>query len=344
MRYFIHRIKYLLKNVMAYILYYTGLLFIIKGYKLKNKTVVLTYHRIVPFSERKNSFSHSAIMVDNINFDRHIEFLKKHFKIINSSDLIYGLNHKNGFADSSCLITFDDGWNDNFDYAFPILKSHNVSALVFPATNYIDTNKLFWQEAMGHGFFQLLSNNSKAAAKLLIDHKIDNLKHVPREIQLDTIRKYVRELKTLPYIEINLILRQLKDILCNINYGKIDTYINWLKISEMHSAGIEFGSHGCSHKILTRLDDNIITEELTHSKQLLAKCISTEIQSFAYPNGNNNERIGKLVKESGYTTGFGTQFGYVSYNDNPFDLKRINIYDAISTNNPVLLSTILGIF
>ena len=160
MTYLLHKLKYFIKNTIAYLLYYSGILFIIKKYKLNNKSIVLTYHRILPYLDRNKSFSHSAIIVDTQVFEKQIKFLTKNFNIISCNDFSNKLIHNNNFRSSSCLITFDDGWQDNYRNAYPILKKYNVPALIFPATDYINSNKLFWQEAMGHGFYQLFNINT----------------------------------------------------------------------------------------------------------------------------------------------------------------------------------------
>ena len=70
------------KKVISYILYHTGILGYIVKQKYSYKTLILTYHRILPYADRHLSFSHEAIMVDPVNFDMHLTILKKYFEII----------------------------------------------------------------------------------------------------------------------------------------------------------------------------------------------------------------------------------------------------------------------
>jgi len=339
----IYRLKFLIKYSLAAGLYYSGLLSLIKYIKFKNRAIVLTYHRVLPYSVRDGSFSHSAIMVDNGNFERQIKFLKRHFKLLNTADFLAAFREHRPFTDSGCLITFDDGWRDNYEYAFPILKSHGVSALIFPATDYIGSGKLFWQEAMGHGFYQLLAGGNNQADEFLQQHDLLWLRQQEEAVKLDRIRQYVRELKSCSYEELDGIMQRMQDILGSIDYGEIDRYLDWQQIREMHEHGIEFGSHACSHRILTRLDRETASTELQQSKQSLQDATGVEIKTIAYPNGDYDNDLGKLTRQAGYEIGFGTRFGQVSHEDNPFDIQRININDMTSRNNPIMLATILGI-
>lgn len=53
------------------------------------------------------------------------------------------------FPPRSCLITFDDGWKDNYTYAYPVLKRHHIPALIFLTTDFIGTSRAFWHEQLG---------------------------------------------------------------------------------------------------------------------------------------------------------------------------------------------------
>lgn len=340
----IHKLKYFIKITIAYVLYYSGILFLIKKIKFNNKAIVLTYHRILPYKDRYKSFSHNAIMVDTENFNRQIHFLKNNFNILSYEDFSNSLTQQKSFVNSSCLITFDDGWHDNYVNAFPILKKHDIPALIFPATNYIETNDLFWQEAMGHGFYQLFKLNDDKAKKYLDNHDLLSLENETEDTILDNIRTYVRELKSLNYAEIDAIFDQLNNILGHIKFGDIDCYLNWNEITTMSNSKIDFGSHACSHKILTRLNDQELFDELRLSKEILTKSINSEISSIAYPNGDFDERLEKYTNSAGYKVGFGTQFGAVSPYDNLLNIKRININDMCSSNLPLFMTTLLGIF
>lgn len=344
MKKYIYKIKRLVKQVLAYSLYYSGVLLLIKNIALKNKIIILTYHRVLPYSARSQSFSHAAIMVDPGRFDWQLSFIKRHFNIINSTKLINIFENNFQPQSSSCLITFDDGWEDNYIYAFPLLRKHSLTALIFTATDYIDSKELFWQEAMGHGIRQLIDLNSNDSKKFLIKHNLQYLTHVRNDKRTDLIRDYVRKLKSMTYAELDEILRDITAILGDIDYADVDTFMSSSQLKEMHKTGIEFGSHACSHKILTRLDNQIVKNELSQSKRFLHDMLTDEIDTIAYPNGDYNSHLGELTQAAGYRIGFGTNHGYVSLSDDKFNLKRININDTTATNRPIMLATILGIF
>jgi len=337
--------KFQIKNALAFLLYYTGILFLLKRFRLKNKAVVLMYHRILPNLDRAKSFSQSTIMVDPIRFERQIAFLTKHFSLVDVGTFARHFCESIPFASATCLITFDDAWQDNYQYAFPILQKYRAPALIFVPINYIETGKLFWQESMGHGFYQLLQTTNPNSAAFLHQQGLKHCFNLSEQEKIHCIIEKVRACKPLPYEEIDNIIRQQKTILGeSIDYGQVDTYLDWAHMQQMQNGGIAFGSHACSHRVLTRLSTQEVTRELSESKQKISSALGVAPIAIAYPNGDNNDEVRKVAASTGYQIGFGTEYGLVSHNDNRFNVKRINMNDRTVSSNPLLLMAILGLF
>ena len=111
---------------------------------------ILMYHRVVPKDEQ-GRWVQAGMVVDPDTLDLHIRYLRKHFQIISLSDLA---ELQLGPARKShemrlCVLTFDDGWSDFYEYAYPILKMHEAPATVFLPTDFIGTNRWFWTDHLG---------------------------------------------------------------------------------------------------------------------------------------------------------------------------------------------------
>lgn len=337
--------KFQINNALAFLLYYTGILFLLKHFRLKHKAVVLMYHRILPSSDRAESFSQNTIMVDPIRFKRQITFLTKHFSLVDVRTFAQHCCESIPFPNATCLITFDDAWQDNYQYAFPILQKYRAPALIFVPINYIETGKLFWQEAMGHGFYQLLKSTNPHSAVFLHQQGLAQCKGLPEPQSTQRIIEKVRANKVLPYEEIDSIIRQQTTILGeSIDCGQVDSYLDWARMQQMQNGGIAFGSHACSHRVLTRLSTQEVTKELSESKQKISIALGVAPIAMAYPDGDNNDAVRAIAASIGYKIGFGTEYGLVSHNDNRFNLKRINMNDRTANSNPLLLMAILGLF
>lgn len=75
-------------------------------------------------------------------------------------------------------------------------------------------------------------------------------------------------------------------------------YLSWEQLEKLRAEGIEVGSHSLWHPYLTR--SKKARAEIFESKKILEEKFGAEIQVFAYPFGDFNDEIEKLVKEAGY--------------------------------------------
>ena len=142
--------NYAIKVAVSYGLYYTGLLQLWQRVIMRRKAVVLMYHRVLTDEERQLTGSHPAIVIDRETFASHMALLKRRFSVLSLEEFARHIEQKIPFPDSSCLITFDDGWRDNVTNALPILQRHGLPALIFLPVNYIGCRRLFWPEALTH--------------------------------------------------------------------------------------------------------------------------------------------------------------------------------------------------
>ena len=107
----------------------------------KSQVAILMYHRVAPKEDDWSLAPHSPE-----SFETHIRHLCRNYEIISLDELIPHLNNGNWFPERAVAITFDDGYKDNYQYAYPILKKHKVPATVFLATSHISQGGLFWTD------------------------------------------------------------------------------------------------------------------------------------------------------------------------------------------------------
>jgi len=343
----IHRIKFLIKNIIAFSLFYSGILFLLQKYVCKNKYCVLTYHRVLPDSEKRTSYSNDGIIIRPETFDKHLKFLSKYFHPLSIDDFYNTISckkiktHKN----TPCLITFDDGWVDNYIYAAPLLKKNSLPATIFLPTMFINKNNLFWQEKIARAISNLLATSSDEANELIYKYELENLTNSQVEIQRLNILKHVNGIKSWPYSEIDELYKSITNIIGDSFLNShIDKYMNWNQINELSNSNITFGSHAHTHKVLTRLNKDEINDEIISSSQLISASLNKTVKYIAYPNGDSDKKVQDIAKSSGHLLGFGTVPGLVTSKDNLYDIKRINMHENKVPNVPLLFMTILGLY
>ncbi|MDD4894964.1 MAG: GNAT family N-acetyltransferase, partial [Candidatus Omnitrophica bacterium] len=135
--------KKLIKWLVALGFYYTGLFYLyrkaIKPRLIRNNLVILRYHRILS-DGKKDGIN---ISVNKGSFENQIEYIGKHFKVLDTGNIIERLKRGERFTEPTLAITFDDGYKNNYTYAYPILRRYSIPATIFLTANYINENKTF---------------------------------------------------------------------------------------------------------------------------------------------------------------------------------------------------------
>ncbi|MFA5144097.1 MAG: polysaccharide deacetylase family protein [Candidatus Omnitrophota bacterium] len=102
---------------------------------------ILTYHRF--------GYEKDTLFVTPDNFSKQMDYLKsKRYSVISLSELAEGIKNNKKFPHNTVVITIDDGYKDNFIYAYPILKKHNFPATIFIISSHVENKKDFmnWQD------------------------------------------------------------------------------------------------------------------------------------------------------------------------------------------------------
>lgn len=129
----------LYKIVHLVSLFYHFFNIIIHKYFIRKKVTVLVYHRICSFPEEEN-FEYLA--VDPSEFMKQMEYLYNHgITVLTVAQLLDLIDAGVEFSGNAVCITFDDGYENNYTYAFPVLQKFGFNVSIYLAAKYINTNK-----------------------------------------------------------------------------------------------------------------------------------------------------------------------------------------------------------
>lgn len=347
------RLKYTIKVVVSHLLYGMGLLQLWQAVALKRRAVVLMYHRVLTPAEMRSSGSHPSIMVECETFAKQMELVKRRFKVLSIEEFTRRIEHKIPFDNSSCLITFDDGWKDNYTHALPILKANGIPAVVFLPVNYIGERRHFWHEALVQLFVLAVRTARKdparaerlreAVAQTGCEAIFDVPDEDPRSPIIAVISNNRKEL--LPSA-IDAVLSGLSREL-GVDDGDlegIDRFMDWDEVRAMAQAGIEFGGHGAEHRLLSHMPIEEAREDIQRSKEVIDRQVKVATPTFSYPRGYWTPQVAELVKASGFRLAFLAKGGSVGCQDDPYTLRRINIGQAGTESMPMFLARVVGLF
>jgi len=111
--------------------------------KVAYSAVILIYHRVINIETDRQ-----LLAVKKENFIRQIKWLKQNYNIISLQELAAFISKSKSLPQRSIVITFDDGYFDNFSEAMPILEAMNVFATFFISTNNINSTCEFWWDSL----------------------------------------------------------------------------------------------------------------------------------------------------------------------------------------------------
>src|SRR5262249_49553927 len=179
--------------------------------------------------------------------------------------------------DDTVVVTFDDGYRDNYTNAFPILKALGIPATIFLATDAIGTGKVLWHDRVFDAFRQtsraVLDDYGDGATRYSLRSPAEKL-----EVQ-GRIRDWLRAHEGPRRLE--LVDRLVARLEVPDRRQAPGLMLDWDDVKRMHAGGVSFGSHTVTHPILTRIRPEQAREEITASKQRIQKHLGVPGEAFA---------------------------------------------------------------
>lgn len=262
-----------IKNIAKELLCSIGMpWFLLQLYKAGRKSglLIFKYHRVSSSADKKE---YMGMPVDV--FEQQMVFIKNNFKIVPIMEGVRAI--REGDSDGIyASINFDDGYMDNYLYAFPVFKRHNIPATIFLTTDFIGKRHAFWWDEV----FSAVSSG-----------------HIDREKMADAANG---ELTGKKEEEIKYFIEGLRRKTSGARAAELSQMLGWAEIREMNKHNISFGGHTKTHRNLCLLDDDEIKDELIGSKNIIEENIGQNIKEFSYPFGRFDKRVQSLVMEAGY--------------------------------------------
>lgn len=318
-------LKRILKIIISTLIVYSG--FAELFYRLflrrsSNMFRILVYHRIRTINSSANPIVRSMNVAPK-QFDKQLAFLMRKFNVISLDELFQRITTKESLPRATLAITFDDGYLDNYQQAFPLLKRHHLPATIFIATDFIDDRRQLWWDEIE----KLVTADSPVRVWRWLSELTGAKYHG------NFGRKYLKLIRILSRVDnsarngilVKLATKGSEDK-CQDNKRH---HLNWKEINDMARENITFGAHTKTHVTLSQCSSDIARAELSESKNRIETKLNRKVSFFAYPSGaaeDVNETSIRLVKEAGFKMAFMNIPGVNTTGDDLFQLKRIGIY------------------
>jgi peptidoglycan/xylan/chitin deacetylase (PgdA/CDA1 family) len=299
----------------------SGLRFLLTRAMQWSGVVVLNYHRVGKGID--SPFDRGLWSADAEAFTDQMRFCKSQLEVITPDDIPRVVANRSG---RYALITFDDGYRDNYEIAFPILKSEGVPATFFITTGFVDVPHLPWWDEIAW------------MVRMSRQDRIDLPGWIPLPILFDepdreqAVRTLLRAYKAMPEESTGPYLDVIAEATRSGRSGtdtSLDLWMTWDMLREMKVAGMTVAGHTVTHPILARVPLARQREEILGCSRRLAEEMRQPMRYFSYPVGGStsfNPAAQNCLREAGVRYAFSYYGGFQRFADwDNYDVRRVAV-------------------
>lgn len=293
--------------------------------------VVLTYHRIaVPGAD---PFYDPVISATPGSFRAQVEWLARGLRVLALDEAIERITSPGPWREPAVLVTFDDGYRDNFDIAAPILRERGIPATFFLPTGFFEEPRLPWWDRVACILKQSRVNRLTLplrpdgdAPPLTID-----LTEISRPAAIRMVIDAFLDGRIADDSWFLTMMAERAEVVLDPSTAARALFADWDQVRRLTGpeTGLSVGSHGHSHRRLAGLDDDAQRDELAGSRRILEDRLGRPVEALAYPYGwpgTFDERTRSLAAEAGYRVAFAS-FEGINHRDStdPFAVHRLGV-------------------
>ena len=309
----------------------------------KDHLTVICYHRVQSSSDNRFQGYKPTISASEETFTRQMDYLRANYDPITLRDLVAWLDRGHPLPPRPALVTFDDGYRDNAEVAWPIMRKRGVPAVIFLATDYIGTGQPFIWDLAAYLF--AATSGTRADIPL-----IGSTNLTTDEDRDAATAAWVDAMKRLPGGKRPGAVRDLS-VALEVSPPGPDAfrhlYLDWPDVQDLARNGVEFGGHTCSHPILTGIPVDEARAEIQGSIRRVAEALGSRTLGFAYPNGSSRDyekAHEEAVEESGVPLAFSLEPGPMLVSEIPRGRMAIRrVYVGAQETMPRFVAKLMGL-
>ena len=263
---------------------------------------ILAYHRVMPLPDPDSyAFDMELISTPPEEFREQMRRLKRQFRPIRLTDVVAALDAGEALPPDTVAVTFDDGYDDNYHVAAPILDELGIPATFFVSTGHIDSGRPYAYDWLVHMILV-----TQAPRLVLPELGIDVPLPKERALRRRLAGKVLLRMKWLDALQQTAMTERLeaewkmpsehaRPIACRP--------MTWDQVRAMESAGLEIGSHGVHHRMLARLPLDEMEREIRQSKATLDRELAEPSILMSYPVGGDrayNDAVISATRQAGF--------------------------------------------
>lgn len=282
----------MISDLLKRALYASGALGLFHRLRNRDALTVVMYHRVLSPQDPRWATCDPDYTISDALFAETLRFFKRHYRVVGLGDVAAARRGERPLPPRALLVTFDDGWADNADYALPVLEREGVPGVIFTVADAIGRDAAFWQEQMVAAFRagRLAAADVEAlAAAAGAD--------LAGASGIAALRRAIAALEGLAASERDRLLAPLAPKLAEDRRLMVTP----ADLGRLRAGGVDVGLHGKTHTPMTRAGD--LDAELDEARRIVAGHLEVEpasLRSLSFPHGRWTPEIVARAKAIGY--------------------------------------------
>ncbi|MBI2188556.1 MAG: polysaccharide deacetylase family protein [Acidobacteria bacterium] len=296
------------------------------------RPLVLGYHRVVDDYAAAARTEMPGMLISAAMFERHLDWIGRRFQFVTLDEIGEHIAAGRHFDRPVAAVTFDDGYRDVYEHAFPVLRRKGIPATVFVVTDLV--GKPFWQ--VHDKLYQLVA---KAFSVWRNPHRELTGLFAELGLPADGIRHralanpFMTVSWMLPALAMADVRRVMDGIEAAVGNGfqPIPRTVGWPELAEMQRAGITVGSHTRNHVSLPMETPEQVAVELEESRRTIEERLGRPVAHFAYPGGQFTLACVDAVAKAGYRFAY-TACGHGDPQHRALTIERLLLWEGSSVD------------
>lgn len=280
-------------DLIKKLLYASGALGLYHRVRNARTLTVIMFHRVLEPGDPRWPHCDPDYTLRADLFASCLKFFAAHYNMVSVQDVLRARRGEGGLPDRALLLTFDDGWRDNVDYALPVMKSLGAPGVMFVVSDAVGRDEPFYQEQIVAAWRRgrLDARSLAAALRGVGDDAPDAAAN-----DIASLRRLISRVEQLAPTQRTTLLAALGERLAD----GLRHMVSADELRVLEQGGMAIGLHGKTHTPMTSAPD--LDQELSGARTAMAERLPGQDApaTMSFPHGRFDASIAERARQAGY--------------------------------------------
>ncbi len=293
------------------------------------KLVTLLYHRVLP----EVSLNPFSTVVSFDTFAEQLDAIARKYPVISLGDAMDQCRSEKAKAKVQAVLSFDDGYWDNYEFVFPLLRKKGLTGVFSPVTDYIGKDVPLWEWEL----VELLGRDKTVRSVTVGDRAISARPLEPwRFFAVRIFGAMKSQDPKTRQRDLDSLKERVHDSGARVESSGRRGSMTWDEVRRMIDCGMEIGAHGMTHRSLGQIPPAEASQEILGSKEAIERALGRPCRHFTFPFGSGtdfNEALVDYAREVGFRSCASNVRGYNHIEKGTFCLFRVIMEESTSLDH-----------